>query len=1463
MEKRAFGICLGASTISAVEVLKTENGIKIERVLRKHHEGNPRKEFENVLSELNTGDSNVLITGRKFREFVNLPSIPEPEATEYALSYVAKDEKYDVLVSAGGETFMVYNLDDNHKIIGVTSGNKCASGTGEFFLQQIKRMNLDIEKAVKYAEIGEPYTVSGRCSVFCKSDCTHALNKGELIENVTAGLCKMIAGKIVELVEKFNYKKVLVVGGTALNRAVIKFLKQKINDVYVPKEAPYFEALGAALCAFEKGKPIKDKNLFFPGKSSFTFLEPLKNAMHLVKFNKIDYANPEENDKCIIGLDVGSTTTKAVLMRVKDNRFLASVYLRTNGNPVEASRECYKSILNQLKGVKVNIVGIGVTGSGRHIAGLYSLTDGIINEIIAHASASAYFDPQVDTIFEIGGQDAKYTHLTNSVASDYAMNEACSAGTGSFLEESAFESFGVKTEDIAELALKGDRPPNFNDQCAAFISSDIKNASHEGISRENILAGLVYSICFNYINRVKGHRPVGDKIFMQGGVCYNKAVPLAMAAILKKPIIVPPEPGLMGAFGVALELKKRIELGLVHERQFSLQQLIERQVIHEKPFICAGGKEKCDLKCNISRVKIENKIYAFGGACNRYYNLHYNIDVDSDEYDFVKKRNYLMYEKYAPVHSADKKALTIGLNKSLLTHNLFPLYYNFFTNLGCKIIVPDKLNEGALSRQTTSFCYPAQIAIMLFDNLVEKNPDYYFIPQVRELFVPFGNTKPDFCATCIFSQGESFWMASLYRDKNLKNKILDPLLNFREGYEKEEKVFINIAKKLGFSASKAKKAFKIAVEVQREFEKECKLLGKKAIELIKSKEDGFGFVLLGRPHNAFTEDANKGIPRKITTRGYVVIPYEMLDFEKEKLEEPFNSTMHWEIGQKILKSSQVIKKDKNLFFVYITNFLCAIDSFLAQHARRVMGTKPSLTLELDGHTADAGINTRIDAYIDVIKNYIQVQKKLEQKKEKVFMPSKIITENNQCYFVDSSGKKFSLSDPNVKVILPPMNDYGNRALAAAMQKVGINAYALPRADSIVRRLGRGVLTGKECIPLVVCLGSWLKYLEYDRKPGEKVALFIPKAHGYCRLGQYFVTAELLVKEKQLVDTAPFYFAQEVGYTGLGPEFSIAAWKAIVISDIFNDIRNALYTLAVDVQAALDILEKEFSDILDIISGRSKENLYKKLEKTAKKLKEIKLRARFDEVPMIAVNGEIFVRSDSWCNNDIAKMIAAHGFIARHASIHEWLFYNNYLIKKGIFKPEYKIKDWIEFYISDMVMLNIERKIKNIIIKSGLYDPEIIDVSVFSNYSEHIIPERLTGEPVLSTGKLLKDSFDKYAGFINIGPFGCMITRYTEAVASKYVNMQDKIEAYKRAGKNYKTDKFDMNEKIPFLTIEVDGNPYPQLLLAKFESFCLQSERIAKKQGKKPIPRPKEEELKLFQITISGTETQKTKAGVSE
>ncbi|MFQ6614721.1 MAG: acyl-CoA dehydratase activase, partial [Fidelibacterota bacterium] len=559
--KKALGICVGASTISIVHLNSGKNRPEILNYYSQAHEGNPRDTLKTLLGNLELSpDTRVAVTGRRFKDYLRMDCISEPQAVEEALAHTnGKQDVPQAVISAGGETFILYCLDQNGKITRVYTGNKCASGTGEFFLQQIRRMDMGLEEANEISRHESPYHVSGRCSVFCKSDCTHATNIGIPRGQVVAGLSRMMAQKVLELLKNTEKKNIMLVGGATRIQAMVDYLKTEIDDLIIPPEATYFEALGSALWAWKNGRRTwgEIKALFRKKKSQFHFHQPLEKFAGQVQFKSRERGTVAPGDRCILGLDVGSTTTKAVLLRERDLAIVAAEYLRTNGDPVTASRNCYRALKDQIGTVPIEIFGLGVTGSGRKIAGLHAQTEGVINEIVAHAEAAIHFDKEVDTIYEIGGQDAKYTYITNGVASDYAMNEACSAGTGSFLEESAWETLGIPMEDIADWALKGKRPPNFNDQCAAFISSDIKSTSQEGIPREDIVAGLVYSICMNYINRVRGARPTGKKVFMQGGVCYNKAVPLAMAALSGKEIIVPPEPGLMGAYGVALEVLDR------------------------------------------------------------------------------------------------------------------------------------------------------------------------------------------------------------------------------------------------------------------------------------------------------------------------------------------------------------------------------------------------------------------------------------------------------------------------------------------------------------------------------------------------------------------------------------------------------------------------------------------------------------------------------------------------------------------------------------------------------------------------------------------------------------------------------------------------------------------------------------------------------------------------------------------
>ncbi len=1444
---RALGVCLGASTISMVEVRQMNNQARplvINHSLHAH-EGDPKRTLIRAFEkrDLDIFDR-IAVTGRKFCNFVNLSSIVEPQAVEYAYQYCkTQDIDCPAVVSAGGETFMVYMLNRSGQISNVITGNKCASGTGEFFLQQLRRMNVSLDEAARWSADEKPHHVSGRCSVFCKSDCTHATNAGIPKKNVTAGLCKMMADKISELLKKVDKKNIMVVGGTSQNRMMLHYLNQDIDNLITPPEAPYFEALGAALWALEHetdALPGLD-NIFKKEAVTFDTLPLLKDAESAVEFKTTPTGKVRAGDECLLGLDVGSTTTKAVLIRKADDTMLASIYLRTNGDPVRASRQCYAAILEQVQEVtdlsSISITGLGVTGSGRQIAGLHALTDGVINEIIAHATAAVYFDPQVDTIFEIGGQDAKYTYITNGVPSDYAMNEACSAGTGSFLEEAAYETLGIQMEDIAEIAIRGAYPPNFNDQCAAFISSDIKNAIHEGIGRDDIVAGLVYSICMNYSNRVKGNRPVGEKVFMQGGVCYNRAVPLAMAALTDKPIIVPPEPGLMGAFGVALEVKKRLAAGLTEVQTFDLKVLADRTVQYGKTFICKGGKEKCDRRCEISMVLVENKSIPFGGACNRYYNLRKKIKADAGNLNLVRQRQKLVFNHYSSATATANETEpefkgVVGLNRSFLVNTYYPLYSNFFNAIGFELAIPDQnmISQKGIDRREAAFCYPAEQAHGFFYSLLKRqpSPNYIFLPHFKAIPSEPGHVNAQLCP---FVQSETFYMQTTFRSeldilKRQGVKVLSPLIDLTEGLEMARETFVEIATEMDVSINKAYRAFEMAKKQQTECEEAMRIQGQKVLQALEADPDKFAIVMFGRSYNAFTEESNKGIPHKLASRGVPVIPFDFLDYG----EEASKTNMFWGMGQRLLKAARFVEKHPQLFGVFITNFSCGPDSFIVGYFRNIMGRKPSLTLELDSHTADAGLETRIEAFLDIIASYRQLQSAVASSNRQnppmqtLFKPASTLTEQRVLKVVTSSDEIIPMTDKRVTFLIPSMGETSVEAMAAVFRSSGLNAIGHPAADENILKLGRANTSCKECLPLILTTGTLLNYIRNTRRKNEVLVYFMPTATGPCRFGQYHIFMRDLIKKMEIQDVALFSLSSENSYAGLGNDFHRRAWWGIVVSDVMEDIRAMILTNAIDAEAGTDVFKQEWQQILTVLEKGNFDALEEQLKLTAARLKQIPKRLPLEDVPVVTLAGEIFVRREPLSRQYITELLAKKGFAAQCAPIAEWMIYSDYLLEEGLTDYIMTKGEKIEFFIKKKFMGRYEKRIKALLAKSDLVHPTPpLNINAIIKTAAPYVKKHLSGETVLTVGSIIREVASHTCGAIAIGPFGCMPNRVAEAILNDTMNKKSKLAAEPRSSRLRATLK-DIDD-LPFLAIESDGSPFPQIINAKLEAFCLRARRL--------------------------------------
>ncbi len=494
-----IGVNVGALTVK-VAVLRGR--ARTGRVVP--HLGRPLEVLRELLAGAEFADAEYFgVSG-------HLGHISEVAAIQRALRETAGE--FDAVVSLGGESFLVYLLADG-RITNVLSHNKCAAGSGEFFVQQIGRMGLGMEEAIRRSFDGKVVPLASRCSVHCKSDITHKLNRNEATpEDILHTLHDSMANKVVALLEKGqrDLRRVLLIGGVTRNAAMRGGAARQAPRR--PSSSCCRRARGsrpgAARCS--RGTNRSTGRRSSRAQPDLGSLPPLDLYADRVQVIAAPPRQAPPDGPLVLGVDAGSTTTKAVLLdpatRARGRLALRAHAGRSRGGdprvPARARRPGRQPRASGL---------VGTTGSARELAGAYLGTAHVYNEISAHAAGATHFDPDVDTIFEIGGQDSKYIHLRNGVPIDYAMNNACSAGTGSFLEESAQGDLGIAVSDIADMALAAPSPVHFKATCAAFINSDIRIAQQQGHSRENIVAGLVYAIAANYLNRVKGPRPVGQE----------------------------------------------------------------------------------------------------------------------------------------------------------------------------------------------------------------------------------------------------------------------------------------------------------------------------------------------------------------------------------------------------------------------------------------------------------------------------------------------------------------------------------------------------------------------------------------------------------------------------------------------------------------------------------------------------------------------------------------------------------------------------------------------------------------------------------------------------------------------------------------------------------------------------------------------------------------------------------------
>ena len=658
---------------------------------------------------------------------------------------------------------------------------------------------------------------------------------------------------------------------------------------------------------------------------------------------------------CFLGMDVGSTSTKAVII-TESGQMVAGFYTRTASRPVQAVQAIFRSIdtFVSTHHLQIDIKGCGTTGSGRKLSAAIMGADLVLDEITAHSRAAFELTPTVDTIIEIGGQDAKFTTMKNGVVTSSFMNTVCAAGTGSFIEEQA-SKLGCPLSDYSRRA-QSVRSPISSDRCTVFMERDMNHFLSEGYSVDEVLASALHSVRDNYMTKVATEARIGDTILFQGATAKNKALVAAFEQRLKKPIHVSPYCHLTGALGVALTLKDQppVQCGF---RGFNLW--------HQEIPVRRETCQLCTNHCKLTIVTMEKETVAFGFLCGR--------DYDTDHYVAVKDHFHLLRARKKgvtlPHPTPVKSDLTVGIPAALYLMEDLDFWKTFFNYLGVKTITSEKMQAPVTRGRAISaaeFCTPITSMHGHVDYLLEK-ADQVFLPYYFENRETEKKNRRQYC---YYTQYAPSVIAAL--DEIDQTRLLTPVVKYLySGFHTKMELYRTLKKIPGaqFNFFDIASAHEKALEWKKGATQQLQAIMTRQ----QNRATDIDVLLVGRPYTILSESLNAGIPDIFAAMKINAFFQDMVDLDRHNFDEiaPLLQEIHWQHAATILKASLVAARTRNLFPVFITSFKCSPDSFCVGYFKKIMEAyqKPYLVLELDEHDSSVGYETRIEAAVRAFRNH--------------------------------------------------------------------------------------------------------------------------------------------------------------------------------------------------------------------------------------------------------------------------------------------------------------------------------------------------------------------------------------------------------------------------------------------------------------------------------------------------------------
>lgn len=1339
--------------------------------------------------------------GMSVSHLLQIPFIQEVIAATTAVKKLIP--KTDVVIELGGEDAKITYFSNG---VEQRMNGTCAGGTGAFIDQMAALLETDAMGLNELAKGKQQiYPIAARCGVFAKTDVQPLINEGARREDIAASIFQAVVSQTISGLAcgKPIRGNVAFLGGPLhfldqLRLRFIETLNLKDDEIIIPENSQLFVAAG---CAFSAEQKLNAENPELNFKTIKEFRESLKNLVgaEMKEVQRLDplfkdqaeldefrVRHSEEKAKrgdlnkthgpVFLGLDSGSTTTKAVLID-KDGRILWDFYAHNQGNPVELAVKVLKDLYSKLP-KDVYIARSVSTGYGEALFQAALGVDSGEVETITHFRAANFFVPGVEFLLDIGGQDMKALKMKDGAIVSIQLNEACSSGCGSFLDNFA-STMGMDVKKFGEIALMAQNPVDLGSRCTVFMNSRVKQAQKEGATVADIAAGLSYSVIKNALFKVIKLRKasdIGTKVVVQGGTFFNDAILRAFEKIADIKAYRPDVAGLMGAYGSALiAYDQWLDLSApkpgepedtVHEIHSNIATLKELENFHVDLELrrCGKCQNNCLLTINTFVAGDEKRIFITGNRCERGAEIEgavidasnkKNTDLDEDAdvgplpnlFDWKYKRLF----QYVPRKLEDAPMGEVGIPRVLNMYEDYPLWFTIFNELGFRVVLSPRSSRTVYERgletiPSESVCYPGKISHGHVQSLIQRGIKFIFYPCAPYEKQEDESANNHYNCPVVASYAEVLRnnVEELRQDPSIL--YLDPFLPIYN----EERLTERLCEELiphfpKLTKSQIKNAVKKGFEEENNFREDVKLAGEIALEEIIRK-GATGIVLAGRPYHLDPE-INHGIPELINGLGLAVFTEDSVA-HLGSVERPLRVVDQWVYHNRLYRAASFVTGMPNLELVQLTSFGCGLDAVTSDQVDEILKIKNKMytLIKIDEGTNLGAIRIRIRSLIAAVK---------ERRRNKIKQSYKS-SAYHRAIFTEEMKYKHTM-------LCPQLSPIHFRLLKKAFESENYNFVVLESVDKKAVDAGLRYVNNDACYPSILTTGQLISALESGKYDLNNVSLLMSQTGGGCRATNYIGFIRRALNDAgwghiPVISLSVQGFEKNPGFK-ITPKLAVNAIMSIMLGDILMKClyRTRPYEL---VPGSADAMyEKWNSECEKVCLEKFAFHQYEKIAENIIK--------DFDNLPLkpvkkarVGVVGEVLVKFHPTANNEIVKNIEAEG---AEAVVPEFVDFFLFCFSHGIFKHKELDSSRKSVFISKLLINVVEllrRKTKKYYKKSRRFDAPTSIYHKMTLVDDIVQLGNMMGEGWFLTAEMVELIKDGVPSIACIQPFACLPNHIT-------------------------------------------------------------------------------------------------------